>query len=160
MIRHISRHAVLQVICVGILCGFAGSSAQACVQSNRLTWGVSASLVENSQSLGQQPLVSLVLVLELQRKDSDVVADDAIQKVALQAFQQEMDVAKRNAIAVKSFEVAARCIACLMKGSYNVDFINASCFEELRRGSAAFSLSAEQQGCVFPVAKPQDLKLL
>nr|WP_295773341.1 DUF1800 domain-containing protein [Rhodoferax sp.] len=98
-----------------------GAVADAYVQSNRLTWGASASVVAHFQAVGQQAylveqlhpaaaqlpisiqsqidamtisqqsLVALVQTMEQKRRDSDAVVDDAAKKVAQQGFQLEMN---------------------------------------------------------------------
>lgn len=97
------------------------SALDAYVQSNKLTWGASASAAEYLQTLGpqaylsqqlrptatqlpasvqsridamtisQQPLAGLVQTMEQRRKDADAVTDDTAKKVAQQAYQQEMN---------------------------------------------------------------------
>ena len=87
---------------------------------------------------------------------SNVEAGFAVRDEVMREMAAEMDAASRNAISARGFELEARRIARLMKGRYNLGFVDvggwdthvaqggatgqlASRFEELGRGLATFA---------------------
>ena len=87
---------------------------------------------------------------------SNVEAGFAVRDEVMREMAAEMDAASRNAISARGFELEARRIARLMKGRYNLGFVDvggwdthvaqggatgqlANRFEELGRGLASFA---------------------